>query len=220
LREAGLKRRAEAITRTEEAIKTLLTDGKDITFNAVIQLANVSKSWLYGHPELRAKIDALRKQTVSSQKLPQKNAATDSSKDAMISALRSQIKELKSKIDALEKQLQVAYGLVNSQDFSTLQRQIESLTQDLEESRQQTQSATKDHHRTIEQNKKLRTENKEILALKAGYEGMEAQLVEARKQSSHTMNLLHKEQQAERNKDDERFLRAVSHADSLPDVEY
>ena len=220
LREAGLKRRAEATTRVEEAIKTLLKDGKDITFNAVIQVAGVSKSWLYSQPELRARIDVLRRQTARSQKLPQKNAATDNSKDTMISALRSQIKELKSEIETLEKQVQVAYGLINNQDFSALQKQVETLTQELEESRQQTQNAVKDHQRTIEQNKSLRAENKEIAALKAGYEGMEAQLVEAKQQNSHLMNLLQREQQVERKKEAEQFARAVSHADPLPDVEF
>jgi DNA repair exonuclease SbcCD ATPase subunit len=220
LREAGLKRRAEAITRVEEVIKILLKDEKNITFNAVIQAAGVSKSWLYGQPELRARINALRKQTIINQKLPEKNAATDNSKDTMISALRSQIKDLRSKIDALEKQLQVAYGLINNQDFSALQRQMEILIQELEVSRQQTQNAVKDHQRTMEENKILRVQNNEITALKVGYEGMEAQLAEAKKQNSHLMNLLQREQHVERKNEAERFARAINQVDPFPDVEF
>jgi uncharacterized coiled-coil DUF342 family protein len=220
LREAGLKRRAEAQTRVEEAIKTLLREEKDITFNAVIQSAGVAKSWLYKQTELRERIDALRKQSARKVKTPVKNAATDNSKDTMISVLRNQIKQLKSEIDALNKQLEVAYGLIDNQDFNALHRQIETLTKELETSREQTQSAIKDHQKTIEQNKTLRTQNKEVTALKGGYEGMETEIIELKKQNSHLMKLLQQEQAIERRKDIERFAREINEPKPLPEIEF
>lgn len=222
LREAGLKRRNEAITRTEKAIQSLIREGKNITFNAVIQRAGVSKSWLYRQPDLKERINALRSQSVRAKKRPTINAATDHRKDTMISALRDQVKELKKEMRALEMQLQVAYGLVNDQDVVGLQQQITTLTEKLENSEYQTESAIKDHQATVERNKRLRTQNKDMNALKTSFDVMEQEIKELKQQNSYLMTQLQREQHIEREKELKGFAKAVKESkyEPIPNVEF
>lgn len=109
LKDAAQKKRLEALARTESAIKQLLRQGQPITFEAVAQLAKVTRSWLYKQPELKERISYLRNQGLP-QKVERQRSSEDS-KAAIILTLRRQVKELRQEKELLNQQLEVAYGL-------------------------------------------------------------------------------------------------------------
>jgi hypothetical protein len=62
LNEASLKKRQEALIRTEEAIVKLTNNKQKITIRSVAKEARVSVSYIYKYPELAYKIQCLREQ--------------------------------------------------------------------------------------------------------------------------------------------------------------
>jgi small-conductance mechanosensitive channel len=80
---AAARDRAEQTrSRALRALKRLDATGTPVTFEAVAREADVSRSWLYAQPDLRAEIQALRtrNQPASSAPLPpQRQRATDGS---------------------------------------------------------------------------------------------------------------------------------------------
>jgi hypothetical protein len=97
----------------EEAITTLLREQKPINFNTVAKAAHVSKAYLYGQPDLRERIEALRQQSVEQmvrERATRSPAKTDASRDLVILAKDRRIKELEAENRQLKKQLQVALG--------------------------------------------------------------------------------------------------------------
>lgn len=89
------QKREETVKKVEQAIKRLIKQNERINFNIVAATAGVSKSYLYNHPDLRERIETLRKQQmqVKSPKAAKRNM-TDESKDALMEVLRERIKEL------------------------------------------------------------------------------------------------------------------------------
>jgi hypothetical protein len=62
LNQASLKKRADALARTEKAIAILIKREQMITIRSVSREAQVSVSYIYKHPELAYKIQCLREQ--------------------------------------------------------------------------------------------------------------------------------------------------------------
>jgi hypothetical protein len=62
LNQASLKKRNDAIARTEKAIAILIKREQKITIRSVSREAQVSVSYIYKHPELAYKIQCLREQ--------------------------------------------------------------------------------------------------------------------------------------------------------------
>ena len=114
LRENARRRHQETLARAERAIGELRQANKPITFPNVSQAAGVSISWLYKQPEIRERIQHLRDQQRKRRgaQPPQvlRSDATDASRDAIIAALKEQIKELRAENQELRKQLEVVYG--------------------------------------------------------------------------------------------------------------
>jgi hypothetical protein len=114
LRESARKRHEETLARAEAAIARLHQADDPITFASVSQAAGVSLSWLYKQPKIRERIQYLREQQRKQRDaqpppvLP--SGTTDSSKDAMVAALKEQIRELRAENRELRKQIEVAYG--------------------------------------------------------------------------------------------------------------
>lgn len=102
--------------RADEAIKLLLKDGRAINFKTVAQKAGISMAYLYKNPVLRERIEHLRLQYQPKVNSQTKAAVSDSSKDAIITALREQIKQLQREIENLTRQNEVAYGLIYQHD--------------------------------------------------------------------------------------------------------
>lgn len=62
LNQASLKKRNDALVRTEKAITQLINKQQQITIRSVAREANVSVSYIYKYPELAYKIQRLREQ--------------------------------------------------------------------------------------------------------------------------------------------------------------
>lgn len=116
LRENAHKRHEETLARAEAAIARLYQAGEPITFASVSRTASVSLSWLYKQPEIRERIRYLRGQQIKQHDVQAPavppDDTSDSSKDAMIKALKEQVKQLRAENRGLRKQLEVAYGQI------------------------------------------------------------------------------------------------------------
>jgi uncharacterized protein DUF6262 len=107
------QRSVEKRKRVDEAIDRLLREQQTINFNSVAMAAGVSKAYLYGQPELRERIEALRQQQLEHgvrERMARPVGKTDASKDLVILAKERRIKELEAENRQLKKQLQVALG--------------------------------------------------------------------------------------------------------------
>jgi Family of unknown function (DUF6262) len=93
-----------------QAIRRLVKRGEPVTFQAVQREAGVSHAFLYGHPELRTRIERLRSQTRTQQTQP----GNDDSDSTLVLALTSQITRLKKQhrdeTTALRAALEQAHG--------------------------------------------------------------------------------------------------------------
>ena len=108
---AAAKARSEAKAHAaDQAIRRLVKRGEPGTFQAVQREAGVSHAFLYGNPDLRARIERLR-----SQARPQQaQSASDDSENTLILALTSQVTGLKKQhrdeTTALRAALDQAHG--------------------------------------------------------------------------------------------------------------
>jgi Family of unknown function (DUF6262) len=105
--QAKSKAKAQA---AELAIRTLIKRGEPITFQAVQREAGVSHAFLYGHPDLRPRIERLR-----AQARPRPSPPADGNSDnTIIQTLTSQITHLKKQhrdeTQALRTALEQAHG--------------------------------------------------------------------------------------------------------------
>lgn len=108
------QREQEKRKRVDEVISRLLRERQAINFNTVARAAGVSKAYLYGQPDLRTRIEALRQQelelAVRERVDHPTSGKTDASKDLVILAKDRRIKELEAENRQLKKQLQVVLG--------------------------------------------------------------------------------------------------------------
>ncbi len=110
IKAAAQRKRQEAFSRAEEAIKKLLREKQSINFEAVAEAAGVTRAWLYKQPELRSRIETLRGQQSPKRELPIELKASDKSKDTLIMELKKQNRELRSKIQQLNREVEIVYG--------------------------------------------------------------------------------------------------------------
>ena len=108
---AAAKAKSEAKAHAaDQAIRRLVKRGEPVTFQAVQRQAGVSHAFLYGHPDLRARIERLRSQARPQQAQP----ASDDSDNTLLLALTSQVTRLKKQhhdeTSALRAALEQAHG--------------------------------------------------------------------------------------------------------------
>jgi hypothetical protein len=108
--QAAAEAKSQAKTRAaEQAIRALVKRGEPITFQAVQREAGVSHTFLYGHRDLRGRIEALRSQNRPAQ--PPSPTETD---NTIILTLTSQITQLKKQhrqeVQELRAALEQAHG--------------------------------------------------------------------------------------------------------------
>jgi len=108
---AAAKAKSEAKAQAaDQAIRRLVKRGELITFQAVQREADVSHAFLYGNPDLRARIERLRAQA-RPQPAPPIDGSTD---NTILQALTSQISHLKKQhrdeTQALRAALEQAHG--------------------------------------------------------------------------------------------------------------
>ncbi len=106
----------EAQKRVQQAIDHLLREQQTVNFNTVAKAANVTKSYLYAHEDIRERIEALRTQQgqewIERQRAERQHhqARTDKTKDVLLAAKERRIKALEGENRKLKEELKVAYG--------------------------------------------------------------------------------------------------------------
>ncbi|MGH3613621.1 MAG: DUF6262 family protein [Pseudonocardia sp.] len=108
---AAAKVKSKTKTDTaEQAIRRLLKRGEPVTFQAVGREAGVSHAFLYGHPDLRGRIERLRNQHRPRPAEP----ATAATESTLVTTLTSQVNHLKKQhrqqVQALQSALERAHG--------------------------------------------------------------------------------------------------------------
>lgn len=103
LKSAAEQKKQQAAENLEKAIRKLAQDNKPITFATVARVAGVSVSYLYKYPEIKERIDSLRKQQVKVGKPSQPQKASDDSKAVIIYQLRERIKKLEAEVEGLRR---------------------------------------------------------------------------------------------------------------------
>jgi predicted Zn-dependent protease len=97
--------------KVDEVIQRLVKNKEKINFNSVSTESGVSKAYLYTHPEIRERIETLRKQQEGLPSPKQvKREMTDASKDVVIAAKNKRIKELEEENRLLKQELQKVRG--------------------------------------------------------------------------------------------------------------
>ncbi len=107
------ERKEQKRKRVDEVITRLLREQKAINFNSVSKAAGVSKTYLYGQPQLRDRIEALRQQEreqIVRERIARPTGKTDAGKDLVILAKERRIKELEEENRKLKQQLKTALG--------------------------------------------------------------------------------------------------------------
>lgn len=107
------KRREDTCSRVDAAISRMLHDDKVINFNTVATEAGVTKAYLYNHPPLRERIEALREQghaRAVRERVVRPQSKTDASKDLLILAKEYRIRGLEDEVRRLKQELHAALG--------------------------------------------------------------------------------------------------------------
>ncbi len=92
-----------------------------MNFNTVAKAANVTKSYLYAHQDVRERIEALRTQQGQERierqwaERQQHQARTDKTKDVLLAAKDRRIKALEAENRKLKEELKVARGKLYEQ---------------------------------------------------------------------------------------------------------
>lgn len=109
---AAAQRRSQLTRqRVREAIRALDRAGSHITFAAVAQQADVSRSWLYRQPEVRTEIDRLRQKPSSpGVSRPSAERATSQSQQHRIETLLDANRALRADNDALRRRVAALLG--------------------------------------------------------------------------------------------------------------
>lgn len=113
LKEYAVSKKEEVIKRVDSTIQRLIIEKKSINFNSVSMEANVSKTYLYNHEDIRKRIKELRvKQLEVFSSKNTKKQMTESSKDALLMAKNKKIKELSEEVKKLKQELMYLQGKI------------------------------------------------------------------------------------------------------------
>jgi hypothetical protein len=110
---ASAHRRSQ-ITRSKavQALRAMDAAGEPITFDTVAKRAQVSRSWLYAQPDLRAEIERLRAlhRRAPTSPVPARQRASDTSLLRRLQAAQQHIRQLTDENRKLREQLSLALG--------------------------------------------------------------------------------------------------------------
>lgn len=110
LKANALKKKNDAIKRTELAIQKMLKENITINFKTVAEKAKVSTAWLYREPEIADRIKKIRAMNNSKNNKLVLEKTSDTSKDALIATLKARIKELELSNLEQKKTIEMLYG--------------------------------------------------------------------------------------------------------------
>ena len=111
----------ETQNRVHQAIDQLLREQNTVNFNTVAKAANVTKSYLYVHQDVRDRIEMLRAQQgrerVERQwaERQQHQARTDKTKEVLLAAKDRRIKALEAENRQLKEEMKVIRGKLYEQ---------------------------------------------------------------------------------------------------------
>ena len=107
-------RRRSQLTRSKavQALRAMDAAGEPITFEAVAQRAQVSKSWLYAQPDLRTEIENLRAthRQAPDSRIPARQRSSDASLRQRLEAANTRLRQLAEENRTLREQLARALG--------------------------------------------------------------------------------------------------------------
>ena len=122
-------RRRHELTRAKaiRALRELDRLGTPVTFQTVARTAEVSRSWLYAQPDIRAEIERLREQTrrAPSPPIPATQRASDASLLRRLTEAHQRNRQLAEENQRLRRQLAHALG-----DQRTAQRKLHNGPED------------------------------------------------------------------------------------------
>jgi hypothetical protein len=108
------RRRASATRRRAiAAIRRMDNAGQPISFDAVAREGQISRSWLYNQPDLRAEIERLRARRdprPTEQRLPDRQRASDASQRRRLEVATERNRQLEAENRNLREALAVALG--------------------------------------------------------------------------------------------------------------
>jgi hypothetical protein len=109
---AAHQRREYTRAKAIQALRELDRAGMAITFQTVAQAAQVSRSWLYAQPDIRAEIQRLRGATGQppTSPIPAAQRATADSLRRRLEATQERIRQLTEENQRLRRQLAQALG--------------------------------------------------------------------------------------------------------------
>lgn len=110
---AARQRSAATRRRATAALRRLDAAGRTVSFDALAREAQVSRSWLYAQPDLRAEIERLRGQQCQQparQAIPPRQHATDASLRARLELATQRVRELEADNRRLRDALAQALG--------------------------------------------------------------------------------------------------------------
>ena len=92
-------RRRSQLTRSKavQALRAMDAAGEPISFETVAQRAQVSKSWLYAQPDLRAEIENLRAthRQAPDSRIPARQHSSDASLRQRLEAANARLRQLR-----------------------------------------------------------------------------------------------------------------------------
>ena len=111
LARAAAARTVDAEGRVRKAIAEMNREGIPISFASVAIRAEVSRPFLYQHPEFRAEVEALRgSQTLAPSRLPVRERGSDASVRTRLRAALQENQRLREENTALREELAIAHG--------------------------------------------------------------------------------------------------------------
>jgi hypothetical protein len=112
LREAASGKHAAATARADAAIRQLVKEQQEITFRSVARTGPVSIDFLYGHPDLRPRIEKLRSQqrTTTTRPVTQASSTDSGIVHALTARLRDEHGRHVGVVADLERKLAAAHG--------------------------------------------------------------------------------------------------------------
>ncbi|MEV5281715.1 DUF6262 family protein [Streptomyces sp. NPDC051994] len=109
---AARKRRELTRAKAIQALRELDRTGAPVSFEGVARRAGISRSWLYGQPDIRAEIEQLRDATrhSPSPQIPAAERSSDASLRARLEAALKRNRQLVEENQSLRRQLAHALG--------------------------------------------------------------------------------------------------------------
>ncbi len=108
LARASKAKRAATLVKVNDAMKYMREHDLSINFNSVAEVAGVSKTWLYQHPTIRAKIEKQRKNKNSISYEMLNNKYTKSVSEN--TKIKRKNTLLQNQVQSLKQQLEAVYG--------------------------------------------------------------------------------------------------------------